>query len=97
MTLWLTNQKCINYGSANKGGTGVLLKRWDKIVDLRCPNCGIMNENTAQLNKCTNKDRGLILIKCIKEIKEWMIDNHTYQNSLSGYRNICSGKEKTNF
>ena len=70
--LWLYKQ------GSDHCGTWLMSKRWDKTADSRCPNCGIMNESTAHLNKCTNKDRRLIIIKYIKEIKEWMIDNHNY-------------------
>ena len=55
-----------------------MLKRWDKTANSRCPNCEIMKEDATHLNKYTNKDQRLMLIKCIKEIKVWMTDNHTY-------------------
>ena len=55
-----------------------MLKRWDLSANSRCLNCGILNEDNGHLNRCTDKDQWLMLLKCIKEIKEWMIKNHTY-------------------
>ena len=50
--------------------TGVMLERWDKKANSRCPNCRVTNEDAAYLNKCAEKDQRLMLIKCTKEIKE---------------------------
>ena len=38
----------------------------------------MLNEDPIHINRCTDKDRRLMLIKCIKDIKEWMIENNTY-------------------
>ena len=70
--LWFNKQ------GSDHCGTGVMLKRWEKTAVSRCHNCRIMNEDAVHIKKCTNKDRRLMLIKCFKEIKEWMVDNHTY-------------------
>ena len=63
-------------------GTGKMLKRWDKSANSRCPYCGILNKDNGHLNRCTDKARRLMLIKCIKKIKEWIIKNHTYQELI---------------
>ena len=55
-----------------------MLKRWDASANSRCPNCGILNQDTGHLNRCTDKGRRLMLIKCINKIKEWIIENNTY-------------------
>ena len=55
-----------------------MLRRWDKTGNSSFPNCGVWKENAYHLNRCTNKDRQLMLIKCTKDIKEWMVNNHTY-------------------
>ena len=47
-----------------------MLKRWDESANSRCPNYVMLNEDAGHLNRCTNKDRQLVLIKCIEEIKE---------------------------
>ena len=59
-------------------GTGVMLQRWDKSANSRCSNCGKLNEDANHLNRCMNKGRQLMLLKCIHELKEWMIDNNIY-------------------
>ena len=59
-------------------GTGAMLKRWDKSADSRCPNCRKVNEDTNHLNRCRDTGRQRMLLKCIQELKEWMIDNNTY-------------------
>ena len=55
-----------------------MLTRWDKTANSSCPNCGVWKENAGHLNRCPNNDQQQMLIKCTKEIKEWMVDNHTY-------------------
>ena len=59
-------------------GTGAMLKRWDKSADSRCPNCRKANEDADHLNKCRDTGRQQMLLKCIKELKDWMIDNNSY-------------------
>ena len=59
-------------------GTGAMFHRWNKSANSRCPNCGKLNEDANQLNRCTDNDRQLMLLKCIHELKGWMIDNNTY-------------------
>ena len=59
-------------------GMGKMLKRWDESANSRCPNWGMLNKDAGHLNRCTNNDRWLMLIKSIKEIKEWIIKNSTY-------------------
>ena len=70
--LWFSKQ------GSDHCGTRVMLKRWDKTANSKCPNCGIANESAAHLNRCTNRDRKMMLLKCINKLKEWMIENHTY-------------------
>ena len=70
--LWLGKQ-CLGYC-----GTGKMPRRWDKTANSSCPNCGIQKENADNLNRCPNKDQRLMLIKCMKDTKKWMADNHTH-------------------
>ena len=70
--LWFERQ-CLGYY-----GTGEMFRRWDNTANSSCPNCGVWKENADHLKGCPNKDRWLMLIKCMKDIKEWMVDNHTY-------------------
>ena len=58
--------------------TEEVLGRWDKTANSKYPNCGVHNKNDAPLNRFPNRDRRLMLIECIEDIKEWMVDNHTY-------------------
>ena len=37
-----------------------------------------MRRTADHLNRFPNKERRLMLIKCTKDIKEWMVDNNTY-------------------
>ena len=70
--LWF-RKECSSYC-----GTGEMLRRWDKTANSSCLNYRVWKKNTDHLNRCTNKDRQLMLIKCTKDIKEWMVDNHIY-------------------
>ena len=55
-----------------------------------------MNKDANHINKYTNKDQRLMLIKCIKYIKEWMIDNRTYPELIEWVPQYLfrQGKEK---
>ena len=66
-------------------GTGVMLQRWDKSANSRCPNCGKPNEDANHLNRCTDNGRQLMLLKYIYELKEWMTDNNTYPELIKFY------------
>ena len=70
--LWIGKQ-CPGYC-----GTGEMLKRWDKTVNSSCPTSGVRKETADHLNRCSNKEQRLMLIKCMNDIKEWMADNQTY-------------------
>ena len=69
----------------------------DKTANSQCPNCRVTSKDAAHLNKCTNKDRRLILIKCIKEIKEWMIENRTYPEPIKWIPQYLLRQGKENF
>ena len=72
------NQLRFSKQGSDHCGMGKMLKRWEKSANSRCPNCGILNKDAGHLNRCTDNDRRLMLIKCIKEIKEWVIKNIIY-------------------
>ena len=73
-----------------------MLKRWDKSANSRCPNCAILNKDAAHLNRCTDKDPRLVLIKCINEIKKLMIENNTYTELMESVPQYLfrQGKDK---
>ena len=62
--LWFGKQ-CSGYC-----GTWEMLRRWDKTASSSCLNCGVWKENADHLNRCPNKDRQLMPIKCTKILKD---------------------------
>ena len=68
------------FGKEGSGycGTGKWTKRSEKSAKSTCLNCGKPNKDATHVVKFPTKERRLMLLKSIQEIKEWMIDNHTY-------------------
>ena len=73
-----------------------MLKRWDKSANSRCPNCGKLNKDANHLNRCTDNGRQLMLLKCIHELKEWMMDNNTYPKLIEWIPQYLLKQRKTN-
>ena len=43
-----------------------------------CPNCNETNTDTNHINRCPDPEQKKLLLQCGEELKEWMIDHHTY-------------------
>ena len=71
-----------------------MLRRWDKNTNSSCPNCGVWKEIADHLDRFPNKERWLMLIKRTKDIKEWMVVNHTYPKLIEWVPNylLWTGK-----
>ena len=96
-------KKYISYGSGNKAWATV---EWGKCskdgiqqprANSTYPNCRRWEENAAHLNRFPDKERQLTLIKCIEEIEDWMIDNHTYPELIDWIPKYLLPQWRANF
>ena len=74
-----------------------MLSRWDKTANSSYPNCGVWKENADHLNRCPNKDRWLMLNKCMKDIKELMVGNNTYPELIEWVPKYLLRQGRANF